>query len=154
MIEVNKEKIDRVACLARYKDHMEKARGLAGATQRSYLLIARRFLESLGSCKRIKSSLVTSEAVIAFVKSDAKSRTGQGPNTTVAGTRSFLRFLIFEGVIQIGLDAAVPRVRTYTHAGLPSYLSKPEIERVLEFSNNRSVARPREHRNNSHLSRS
>lgn len=138
MIEVNKHKIDRVACLTRYEDHMDKARGFARATQRSYLLIASRFLESLSSGKRIKRSLVTAEAVIEFVKSDAGSRTGQGPNTTVAGTRSFLRFLIFEGVVQTGLDAAVPRMRSYRHAGLPSCLSTLEIEQILEFSNDGS----------------
>jgi site-specific recombinase XerD len=134
MIDISKRKIDQAECLVRYKDHLEKARGLATATQRSYLVIARRFLESLGSTRRINQSKVTAAAVIKFVRSDAGPRQGQGPNTTVAATRSFIRFLIFEGVVQPGLEAAVPKMRCYKHAGLPAYFSDLEIEHILAFS--------------------
>jgi hypothetical protein len=56
MTEISKLKVDREECLVQYKNHMEKVRGLALETQRSYQLIARRFLESLspngGSSRR------------------------------------------------------------------------------------------------------
>jgi site-specific recombinase XerD len=134
MIDTSKRKVDRAECLVRYRGHLDKARGLATATQRSYLLIARRFLESLGSTRRIKHSKFTAAAVTEFVRSDAGSRRGQGPNITVSATRSFIRFLISEGVVQTGLDGAVPKVRRYKHAALPAYFSDLEIEQILAFS--------------------
>ena len=99
MVESRKRKIDRDACLDQYKNYMGKTRWLAEATQRSYLLIARRLLESLSKGRRIKLSLFNAAAVVEFVKADASPRSGQGPNTTIAATRSFLRFLVAQGIL-------------------------------------------------------
>lgn len=126
--------LNRAECLERYKNHLDRVRGLAEATQKSYQLIARRFLESLGSRRRIKHSKFTAAAVAEFVKSDAGTRRGQGPNTTCSATRSFIRFLVSEGIIQGGLEEAVPKMRRYRHADLPAYFSDLEIEQILTFS--------------------
>jgi site-specific recombinase XerD len=127
--------IDREQCLALYTEHMEKARGLAEGTQRAYLLIARRFLASLGRRRQIAGSKITAPAVIEFVRSDAARRRGRGAGLTVAGTRSFLRFLRSQKIVQAGLEASVPSVRCYRHASLPPSLTEAEIAQVLKSSN-------------------
>ena len=131
MIEVHDEKIDRKECLVLYQHYVENVRGLSNVTCRCYVLIARRFLQSLGRSRRINKSKINADAVIDFVRSDAAPRSGQGPNMTVSATRSFLRFLILEEIIPSGLDAAVPRVRCYRHAALPVSLSQVEIKQLL-----------------------
>lgn len=134
MIENPIEKIDSEEWLAQYKDHLEKTCGLASATQRSYMLIARRFLARVSRKGHVKFAMITPAAVIRFVRADAAPRKGQGPNTTAAATKSVLRFLISQGFVQAHLEEIVPRVRCYRHSALPACLSETEVEQVLSFS--------------------
>lgn len=128
----NQNKIDREKSLARYKHYMNNVRGLSAITQRVYLLIARRFLESLVSQGRwINRSQFTAAAIVDFVRSDSARRTGKGPNTTAAATRSILRFLISQGIVRAGIEAAVPTIRCYKHAALPPCFTEKEIAQLL-----------------------
>lgn len=131
MIELKRKSFDRDECLSQYKHHIVKVRGLARTTERAYLLIAQRFLECISKTPRIYQSRINSRSVIDFVRADAAERSGQGPTITVSATKSFLRFLIVEGIVAAGLDAAVPRLRCYRHTSLPSSLSQAEIKQLL-----------------------
>ena len=52
----------------------------------------------------------------------------RGPGTA---TRSFLRFLIADGVVRPGLDGAVPTIRQWKLASLPRTIAAADVERVL-----------------------
>lgn len=130
---VNRKNFDRKKWLSQYKNYLNNVRGLSPNTQRVYLLIATRFLESLeGKGRWVNWSKLTAAAIIEFVQSDSAPRTGSGPNTTVSSTRSFLRFLISQGLVEAGIEAVVPTIRAYKHSTLPSFFSEADIMRLLE----------------------
>jgi site-specific recombinase XerD len=117
--------------LARYDSHLEQALGLAPTTRQKYLSFATRFLSSITAAGTPNWSLITSEFVGEFVRQDAAQRRGNGPQGPAAATRSLLRFLVMQGLIQSGLELALPRVRRWTHAALPRPLSETERAQVL-----------------------
>jgi len=131
---MNKRKnFDRKRWLVRYETYLNDARGLSKSTQRVYILIATRFLESLSEQGRwIKWSQLTAPAVVRFVRSESSFRTGRGPGTIVYATRSFLRFLVSQGVLAGGIEAAVPTIRSYRHSTLPCYFAEADIVRILK----------------------
>jgi integrase/recombinase XerD len=132
MIESSKDSVSDL--LDRYNKYMEKTQGLADSTRRSYLLISKRLLESISRRGKVDQSRFTVRTIRSFVISDAHGRQGQGPNTTIAATRSFLRFLKTQGLKE-DLALAVPRIKCSKHATLPDHLTKAEIQQVLSFSN-------------------
>src|SRR5207248_4221459 len=59
-----------------------------------------------------------------------------------AALRSFLRFLFLDGEIDLDLSTAVPPVRRWRFATVPSFLTPDEIEQVIAVAD-RSTARGR-----------
>lgn len=114
--------------LERYQAYLEKICGFGENTQRSYLYMAKRFLQEVDV-----SQPLAPENVLAFVVADAQPRKGQGAAHTSTRTRAFLRFLILQGLVHAGFDAAVPSIKQYRQARLPSFMSDREIEQVLSF---------------------
>ena len=121
------EPVKRIYWLERYEHYLAKVCGFSEHTQRSYLYMAKRFLEALEVDRPLDP-----EKVLAFVVSDAEPRKGKGPAHTAIRTRAFLRFLVFEGVADAGFDAVVPSIKS-RQARLPAFLSDKEIEQVLSF---------------------
>ena len=80
MIEFDAFKIDRERCLSEYQKYMQNARGFTLLTQRTYLVVARKFLQSVTA----EDLAFTAQAVVDFVTSDAARRKGQGPNTRIS----------------------------------------------------------------------
>jgi site-specific recombinase XerD len=117
--------------LRRYGDYLERVQGLMPGTRRQYLLIADRFLKAQTTNETVDWSAVTADTIIDFAKKDMAQRKGFGPHRTATALRSFLRFLVSQGAVKPGLEAVIPTVRTWTHAGLPQHFRQSEIERVL-----------------------
>lgn len=128
MVKVIDQKKQWETWLADYRDYLANVIGVAPATQRSYLHVTRRFLNSIDECQLHSLS---PKVVADFVQRDAAPRTGQGPNTTAVAIRSFLRFLVTQRVVADGFSAVVPAMRCYKHASLPVQLTDGEIARIL-----------------------
>lgn len=120
--------------LRNYEDHLTKVLGLAPASRSSYLLIARRLLTRICKDDCVESSSFTDIAIIEFVQADAAPRRGRGPGTTVSATRSFLRFLISQGIVSPRLETVVPHMSRPRHVSVPPNLTDSEIQKILAFS--------------------
>jgi integrase/recombinase XerD len=101
--------------LAGYRGYLAAERGLAAATIRSYLGVARRFLA--GSAKRGSLSELTAADVTAFVVAECGPG-GPSAKKTVTALGALLRYLHLAGLSTVPLAAAVPRVAR-RRTGLP-----------------------------------
>ena len=83
--------------------------------------------------------------ITAFVRCEAMQRQGAGRKQPSVAVRSFLRFLIFLGEIQPGLEAAAPLPSQWTQAALPVRLMPDEVERLLAVYSDGPTANRRDY---------
>nr|WP_246252745.1 site-specific integrase [Mesorhizobium camelthorni] len=61
------------------------------------------------------------------------------------GLRSFLRYLHAEGLVDDDLASAVPSLRTWKHATLPTFLTAPQLDAVLAHCDRSTAAGRRDY---------
>ena len=71
------------------------------------------------------------ETIRAFLMERIALRSSEPARLVSVAIRSLLRFLFLRGEAPRDLSPAVPRVRTYRQAGVPTILSPEEVESVL-----------------------
>ena len=130
--------------LARYDQYLNQVGGKAAATRKKYLSYARRFWEfRFGSAEANWGSL-RAEDLVGFVqKESTRLQRNLGKPPAIA-LRAMLRFLISEGQVPKGLEAAVPMPRQWALASLPRHLNKEQVSQVLAVCRN---TQPNELRN-------
>jgi integrase/recombinase XerD len=114
--------------LGAYRGYLAAERGLAGATIRSYLGVAHRFLA--GGAKRDRLSELTAADVTAFVLAEC----GPGrpsAKRTVTALGSLLRYLHLAGLTAVPLAAAVPRVARRRPGPSPDGIEGSQVARLL-----------------------
>ncbi len=117
--------------LARYEQYLEQVVGAAIGTRQRYRPIVRQFITKCCISGEIDWSSLCAQTITEFVCKQATARLGHGRKMPSVAVRSFLRFLVFEGEINIGLEAAAPTPPQWTHAALPVRLTSEQVERVL-----------------------
>jgi site-specific recombinase XerD len=117
--------------LSVYNTHLEQVAGLALSTRRTYGRIARGFITACSGAQIPHWPSLTAAMITTFVSQEAAMRRGAGRKLPAVAVRSFLRFLVFRGEIQPGLEAAAPLPPQWKQSSLPSRLGPEEIERVL-----------------------
>jgi site-specific recombinase XerD len=117
--------------LSRYETYLVGERGAAPASRRSYLGVARRFVDQLGLSGGQELGLLTAKTVTAFATAECSRRSPGSASTTTTGVRSFLRFLYLEGLTPVLLSTAVPSPAAWTLAGLPRSVSATQASDLL-----------------------
>lgn len=117
--------------LVRYDTHLKCLVGAAANTRDRYETIVRRFLTNQFGAGRVCWKTLTAEHVSDFVRQDASARSGLGRKQPGVAVRSLLRFLVFCGEIESGLDAAIPKVPRWQHATLPRHLTDDQVASLL-----------------------
>jgi site-specific recombinase XerD len=117
--------------LQEYEHFLDHVLGSAVATRQKYRLFARRFLSAFCGAGQLDWGTLRADMLTEFVQQEAAKRTGFGRKTPATAIRTMLRYLVVQGNIPAGLDAAVPIVRQWRHAALPQYLSTTDIANVL-----------------------
>lgn len=117
--------------LGRYAQYLEHVCGAAPGTCTAYLRIVTRFLTALFGTGRVQWHTVSAQALTDFVRQEVATKHGGGRKLPSTALRSLLHFLVFNGEVAPGLDAAVPTPRQWTHATLPARLTVEEVERAL-----------------------
>ncbi|MBI5440256.1 MAG: tyrosine-type recombinase/integrase [Deltaproteobacteria bacterium] len=111
---------------------MRTERGLTTATVINYVPFLRCFLtERFGEGPLSLRDLAPSDSS-GFILRHAGSMTPGRAKLMVTALRSFFRFLLQRGEIQVDLAASVPTVADWRLSTVPKYLSAEEIERLLE----------------------
>ena len=113
----------------RYVQHLSEERGLVADTVNGYVLAARSLLAVIGSVEGLAG--LNAATVSRFVQDRCRGLSVRSAERLVGGLRSFLRFLLVDGVIVVALSDAVPSVARWTQAGLPRGLSNNEIEALF-----------------------
>lgn len=81
-------------------------------------------------------SMLNADSIADFVLSETKDRRGKGAEAVTCGVRSFLRYLVSESVVRAGLELVIPKVRVFSHVGIPQHLNKNEIKLLLNGTSN------------------
>jgi len=131
--------------LASYRNYLTKVQGLALKTCDKYLYFAGRLLDSQMATGGLDWSAFTADRLQKFVERDAAPRKGFGPHGTATSVRSFLRFLVSQGLIVPGLELAIPKIRHWAQAALPQRLSELEVQRLCTISDDGTAIGSRNH---------
>lgn len=132
--------------LATYRDYLVGERSLAAESVRCYLVQGRKFLDELDEPLDDALQRLDAAAVIAFViEQTERSVSVWSAKTLVTATRSLLRFLHVQGLIQSPLVGAVPAVAGWRLSGLPRGLESGQVTAVLAGPDVTTAAGLRDH---------
>lgn len=118
-------------CLSAYDTHLAQVAGLALSTRQTYGRIVRGFITSCFGGRAPHWPSLTAAMITTFVRQAAARRRGAGRMLPAVAVRSFLRFLVFRGEIQPGMEAAAPLPPQWKQSALPPRLRPEDIEQVL-----------------------
>jgi integrase/recombinase XerD len=114
-----------------YDTHLKQVAGLALSTRQTYCRLARGFITACFGTQIPDWSSLTAAMITTFVSQEAAMRRDAGRKLLAVAVRSFLRFLVFRGDIQPGMEGAAPLPPQWKQSSLPPRLGPEEIERVL-----------------------
>jgi len=123
--------VDAVQFLHDFGDYLTRVKGLAPNTAKDYCSWAHRFLATFCRTAALDWSALRGSDLAAFVQKEASRLLRNGREAPGRGLRVLLRYLVFKGVIQDGLQGAIPRRPRWTHVGLPRHLPAADTERVV-----------------------
>lgn len=119
--------------LRRYQESLVDVRGLVPGTVRNRLRAARTMITGLGIRRAGQFAAWTPGRIEDYVASEARRHQPSTAHSVATGVRSFLRFLLQEGLIQRDLAAAVPRFASWRLAPLPETLREEELVQLLSM---------------------
>ena len=117
--------------LARYDQYLNQVGGKAAATRKKYLSYARRFWDFRFGSTEADWSGLRADDLVGFVQQEAARLQRNLGRPPAVALRAKLRFLISEGQVPRGLEAAVPMPRQWALASLPHHLNKEQVSQVL-----------------------
>lgn len=121
--------VDRLLC--EYEGHLLAVAGLAESTTRYRVFHARNLLQhfEVQRPSQFKRWLATDVAdYVARKGEERKPGSGQQLSSSV---RSFLRFLLFKGLLRRDLSPAIPSFANWRLARLPAVVAREDLERLL-----------------------
>ncbi|MCY0854376.1 tyrosine-type recombinase/integrase [Cupriavidus sp. D39] len=110
---------------------MQQHRGAKDATLRAYGRIILDALRTLGD----DPQQFDAAKLRAFVLDRAPRQGRSKAKLVVTTLRTFVRYLIAQGLCPVGLDAAIPVIAGWRLGALPRYLPAADVERVLAACN-------------------
>lgn len=117
--------------LSRYCMYLRVERGLTSATVDNYRPFVSRFLVERFDQGPLKFRELEPSNISNFILRHAYRQSLGRAKLMVTALRSFLRFLLQYGEIEVDLAASVPSVAHWRLSTVPKYLTQEEVERVL-----------------------
>jgi site-specific recombinase XerD len=131
--------------VTRFDEHLARVHGASAGTRRIYGRYVRTLLTACWPHAQADWSTFTADRLISFVREQAATLSQSANRAPVTATRSFVRFLIAEGVVRGGLDGVIPGVRQWKLASLPRTLTSDEVQRILETVDTSTSVGTRDH---------
>ena len=120
--------------LARYDSHLRDLRGLSPLTRRQYLRYAK-LLPNWFFDQKGKQPLtgLTGIDILDFITEQADLHPSSAWRKHLCSvTRSFLRFLSFEGIIEVELERVVPTIPHWRLQSIPRHLPFKDVQALIE----------------------
>ena len=117
-------------CVAQYRRYLVHQRGLAESCLPNYisyveLFLSQRFAENEPCFMELRASDVTT-----FVKDEVVKLSPGRAKLLVTALRSFLRYLLHQGLIMVELAGCVPSVACWSLSEIPKSLPAGTVQRV------------------------
>lgn len=122
---------DAIQFLTDFEDYLARIKGLAPGTRRTYCFWVSRFLATFCGTARPNWSSLRGSDLSSFVQIEASRLKRNGRELPGVALRSLLRYLGFLGVIQEGLQGAIPQRPRWKHVGVPRHLAAADVDRVV-----------------------
>ena len=120
--------------LGRYDSHLCNLRGLTPLSRLQYLHYAKRLLDWYHD-RRGKQSLtdLTGIDILDFITQQADLHSnGSWRKRLCSLTRSFLRYLFWEGIVEVELDRVVPTIPHWRLQSIPRHLPWEDVQALIE----------------------
>lgn len=118
--------------LERYRDYLERERGLAATTIALNVRLVRPFLVQRAHADGgLELEHLSAGEVTAFVVAESRARPGS-VKRMVSGLRSLLGFLHVEGGITVPLATAIPMVAARRPSGIPAGLGAGQVTAMVD----------------------
>lgn len=131
--------------LADYRHHLLNNAGLTPSTCRVRIFYLRDFLSAQFKPKgqRLDLQKITPETLLNYLLEQRQRLCLQTLQSLASSLRSFCRFLCLTGRAQCDLSHAVPRVASHGRDNFPTYLTRPEVNRLLASLDGSTAAQKR-----------
>lgn len=126
--------------LAQYQQYLANVLGLAVSTQHQYLSLIRSFLSPIIQEPLLDWAWMNTTKITDFICHHAQTHHGKGRQAAAVAIRSWLRFMVGQGMLRAGLELCIPRIPTQRHAALPVTLTAEEINRILDTCDQSTVS--------------
>ena len=113
-----------------YRQYLLSERSLGLKTVDGYSFIVRRFLFACFPGGGFEPKKLKAADIIRFVQQATTTLGRRACQHTTTALRSFLRFLLMKGDLEINLANAVPKVAGWRLSELPRYLKAAEVEKT------------------------
>ena len=118
--------------LARYVSYLLTERGLAKNSILVYSPFVEDFLtDRVARVGALSLRTLYASAVQNFILDRLRGRSSEWSRLLATALRSFLRFLYLRGETEFDLSRALPTVRRWRQAEVPTFLSSDDVERIL-----------------------
>ena len=114
-----------------YERFLIEERNLASLTREHLRRFAAKLLSEKFGAGSLKLFDLSAADVTSFVQRHAHQHSPNRAKQLVSGTRSFLRYLHYKGLIDADLSLVVPKVACWSFSTLPKHLSGEQVEEVL-----------------------
>ena len=115
-----------------FGEYLRRERGLAPRSIVSHLPAIRRFLNEVCPAGAGDLGRISQDDVTRYVERHARDGSPESGKAMCWSLRAFLRYLHHSGLNPLALAGCVPSIRQWKLAGLPTYLSTPQVQKVLD----------------------
>ncbi len=115
-----------------FSHYLDKERGLAPKSIVRHLPIIRRFLRELCPAGASDLGRIRQEDVTRYVERHARDGSAGSGKAMCWALRGFFRYLHCKGLNPLALAGCVPSIRRWKLANLPTYLTAPQVQSVLD----------------------
>ncbi|MGH9627329.1 MAG: site-specific integrase [Bryobacteraceae bacterium] len=126
-------------CVNEYRQYLVNQRGLSASCLSNYTSFVKEFLSSRFPDDNLSFSELCASDVTAFLQAGTARLARGRAKLLVTALRSFLRYLLHRGRIEVELAGCVPSVAGWAFSEIPKCLPAGAVERLLE-QHNRSTA--------------
>jgi site-specific recombinase XerD len=117
---------------AEFGDYLQRERGLAPKSIIRHLPVIRRFLHEVCPAGARDLGKISQEDVTLYIERHAQDWLAESGKAMCWSLRAFLRYLRHRGLNLRALAGCVPSIRRWKLAGLPTYLSAAQVQKVLD----------------------